>query len=202
MTFVYFPIAHMVWYWAGPAATVAAVKSVAAATADAKVAAQTPWRVSADGGLAYQWGAIDFAGGTVVHINAGIAALVGALDPRAALRLWTRGDAAAFLDAGDGRRGAVVGRVVRFQLRIEPRSQRYGSTGDGQYVRCHCDGRIGLDVHRVGDEGQGDDARRYHRHGRRTGGGNASVGLRRSEMGAMALGAVAGVVCFLFLIHP
>ena len=30
-------------------------------------------------GCAFQWGAIDFAGGTVVHINAGIAGLVGAL---------------------------------------------------------------------------------------------------------------------------
>ena len=31
------------------------------------------------GGLIASWGAIDFAGGTVVHINAGIAALVGAI---------------------------------------------------------------------------------------------------------------------------
>jgi ammonium transporter, Amt family len=30
-------------------------------------------------GLIYGWGALDFAGGTVVHINAGIAALVGAV---------------------------------------------------------------------------------------------------------------------------
>ena len=46
VTFVYFPVAHMVW----------------------------------DGsGLIFNWGAIDFAGGTVVHINAGIAALVGCL---------------------------------------------------------------------------------------------------------------------------
>lgn len=45
-TFVYFPIAHMVW--------------------DAS-------------GLIFNWGAIDFAGGTVVHINAGVAGLVGAM---------------------------------------------------------------------------------------------------------------------------
>jgi Amt family ammonium transporter len=31
------------------------------------------------GGLISSWGAIDFAGGTVVHINAGVAALVGAI---------------------------------------------------------------------------------------------------------------------------
>ncbi|MBD3731640.1 MAG: ammonium transporter [Sphingopyxis sp.] len=58
MTFAYFPIAHMVWYWAGP---------------DFLHAAPT------DYGLLWGWGALDFAGGTVVHINAGIAGLVGCL---------------------------------------------------------------------------------------------------------------------------
>ncbi len=33
---------------------------------------------SGDGGLMWDWGVLDFAGGTVVHINAGIAGLVGA----------------------------------------------------------------------------------------------------------------------------
>jgi len=80
VTFVYFPIAHMVWYWAGPAATVGAGKALAAATGDAKVAAQTAMdAVVANAGIAFQWGALDFAGGTVVHINAGIAGLMGAL---------------------------------------------------------------------------------------------------------------------------
>src|SRR5262245_27351724 len=79
-TFVYFPIAHMVWYWAGPAATVAAHKALAAAGGDAKAAAQTALdTVAANAGLAFQWGALDFAGGTVVHINSGIAGLMGAL---------------------------------------------------------------------------------------------------------------------------
>ena len=58
LTFAYFPIAHMVWYWAGP---------------DFLVDATT------DMGLLWGWGALDFAGGTVVHINAGIAGLVGCL---------------------------------------------------------------------------------------------------------------------------
>ncbi len=58
MTIVYFPIAHMVWYWAGP---------------DFFPDAPT------DGGYLYLKGALDFAGGTVVHINAGIAGLVGCL---------------------------------------------------------------------------------------------------------------------------
>ena len=62
-TFSYCPIAHMVWYWAGPDAYTAADKVAA---------------VNATGGLIWQWGALDFAGGTVVHINAGVAGLVGA----------------------------------------------------------------------------------------------------------------------------
>ena len=78
---VYFPIAHMVWYWAGPDAIDAAAKAVAAAAdGAAKTAAQAKLdEVNADAGLIFSWGAIDFAGGTVVHINAGIAGLVGAL---------------------------------------------------------------------------------------------------------------------------
>jgi Amt family ammonium transporter len=63
-TFSYLPIAHMVWFWAGPDAyTDAAAGDAANATA----------------GFLFQLGALDFAGGTVVHINAGIAGLVGAL---------------------------------------------------------------------------------------------------------------------------
>jgi Amt family ammonium transporter len=79
-TVVYFPIAHMVWYWAGPAAMIGAGKAVAAATGDAKAAAETAMGVvTSNAGLAFQWGALDFAGGTVVHINAGIAGLVAAV---------------------------------------------------------------------------------------------------------------------------
>ena len=78
--FVYFPIAHMVWYWAGPDAIAEAAKALAAATDATKEAATAKLNeVKNDSGLVYQWGAIDFAGGTVVHINAGIAGLVGAL---------------------------------------------------------------------------------------------------------------------------
>ncbi len=63
-TFAYVPIAHMVWYWAGPDAyTDPEAGAAAAATA----------------GFIFQKGALDFAGGTVVHINAGIAGIVGAL---------------------------------------------------------------------------------------------------------------------------
>ena len=56
---VYYPMAHMVWWWPGPDL----------------VASGTP----AVGGFIWNFGALDFAGGTVVHINSGIAALVGAI---------------------------------------------------------------------------------------------------------------------------
>ncbi len=69
VTFVYFPIAHMVWYWDGPDA-------IAAAALKGASALDT---VNKDAGLLFQWGALDFAGGTVVHINAGIAGFVGCL---------------------------------------------------------------------------------------------------------------------------
>ena len=81
VTFVYFPIAHMVWYWAGPDAIGDAAKQVAAAAAGpAKIAAEAALDAAqADAGKIFRWGALDFAGGTVVHINAGMAGIVGAL---------------------------------------------------------------------------------------------------------------------------
>ncbi len=81
VTFIYFPIAHMVWYWGGPDAIGDAAKALAAATDEAaKKAAQVKLdEIKVDAGLIFQWGALDFAGGTVVHINAGVAGLVGAL---------------------------------------------------------------------------------------------------------------------------
>jgi Amt family ammonium transporter len=62
-TFAYLPIAHMVWYWDGP---------------DAITDAKTLEAVTANAGWLWAKGALDFAGGTVVHINAGVAGLVGA----------------------------------------------------------------------------------------------------------------------------
>jgi len=62
-TFSYTPIAHMVWFWMGP---------------DAYTTAKVVDEMNAKAGLLWQWGALDFAGGTVVHINSGIAGLVGA----------------------------------------------------------------------------------------------------------------------------
>jgi Amt family ammonium transporter len=62
-TFAYTPIAHMVWFWMGP---------------DAYTSAKLVDELNGKAGMLWQWGALDFAGGTVVHINAGIAGLVGA----------------------------------------------------------------------------------------------------------------------------
>ncbi|WP_416461394.1 ammonium transporter [Rubrivivax gelatinosus] len=62
-TFSYTPIAHMVWYWMGP---------------DAYTGPEVVDAMNAKAGLLWQWGALDFAGGTVVHINAAVAGLVGA----------------------------------------------------------------------------------------------------------------------------
>ena len=81
VTFVYFPIAHGVWYWAGPDAIADAAKALADAPDEAaKEAAQANLdAVINNAGFFQKLGALDFAGGTVVHINAGIAGLVGCL---------------------------------------------------------------------------------------------------------------------------
>jgi Amt family ammonium transporter len=62
-TFSYLPMAHMVWYWDGP---------------DAITDAAALEKVVAGAGFLWAKGALDFAGGTVVHINAAVAGLVGA----------------------------------------------------------------------------------------------------------------------------
>ena len=62
-TFSYTPIAHMVWFWMGP---------------DAYTGKEVVDAMNAKAGMIWQWGALDFAGGTVVHINAAVAGLVGA----------------------------------------------------------------------------------------------------------------------------
>jgi ammonium transporter, Amt family len=100
-TFAYLPMAHMVWWWAGPdaytlsAANIDAVKAAVgeaaandflaklAAAADdaakATVLADYSTAVGASNGWLFNKGALDFAGGSVVHINAGVAGLVCAI---------------------------------------------------------------------------------------------------------------------------
>ena len=62
-TFSYAPIAHMVWFWMGP---------------DAYTGKDVVDAMNGKAGYIWQMGALDFAGGTVVHINAAVAGLVGA----------------------------------------------------------------------------------------------------------------------------
>ena len=62
-TFSYAPIAHMVWFWMGP---------------DAYTGKEVVDAMNSKAGYLWQTGALDFAGGTVVHINAAVAGLVGA----------------------------------------------------------------------------------------------------------------------------
>ncbi len=63
LTFSYAPLAHMVWFWMGP---------------DAYTSAEVGKLMDVKAGYLWQMGALDFAGGTVVHINAGVAGLVAA----------------------------------------------------------------------------------------------------------------------------
>ena len=62
-TFSYLPMAHMVWFWMGP---------------DAYTGKDVVDAMNGKAGYIWQSGALDFAGGTVVHINAAVAGLVGA----------------------------------------------------------------------------------------------------------------------------
>jgi ammonium transporter, Amt family len=100
-TFAYLPMAHMVWWWAGPDAYTLSADNLANMTAAigesaandflAKFAAATDEAakaavladygsaVNATNGWLFNWGALDFAGGSVVHINAGVAGLVCAM---------------------------------------------------------------------------------------------------------------------------
>ena len=63
-TIGYLPVAHMVWFWMGP---------------DAYTAANVVADMNSKAGFVWQMGALDYAGGTVVHINAGVAGLIGAI---------------------------------------------------------------------------------------------------------------------------
>ena len=183
VTLVYFPIAHMVWYWAGPAATVAAAKALAAAApATPKRPRRPQWtRCVANAGLAFQWGALDFAGGTVVHINAGIAGLMGALIvgkrvgfgreamPPHSLTMTLIGASLLWV----GWFGFNAGSALE--------ARRHRGTGDDQHVRRHGSRSAGLDAGREDLQGQAQPARRRLRCRRRSGRGDAGLRLCRTD---------------------
>ena len=138
-TFAYIPMAHMVWYWAGP---------------DAHTRMPPPPKQTVPPpGYLFQHGALDFAGGTVVHINAAVAGLVGAFmggqtgwlavvthDPHSLTMTMT-------VPPCSGSAGSA-------STPAPPGSQRHGGPGLRQHLdrtgRC----RPLLDLRRVGDEGR------------------------------------------------
>jgi Amt family ammonium transporter len=105
---------------------------------------------SGDGGFMWDMGVLDFAGGTVVHINAGVGRPGGGLRPGTAHRLWARGPDAAQPDAHHRWRGHAVGGLVRLQCRLGLGRRRPGGHGHGRDPDRH--GRCGpvLDVRGVG----------------------------------------------------
>ena len=170
-TFAYLPIAHMVWFWPGPDAY--------------HRRERCGRRESAKAGWLWQKGALDFAGGTVVHINAGVAGLVGAyvigkrigygkeaMAPHnltftmiGASLLWVGWfgfNAGSALEAGDVAALAFINTLARHRRR-----------------------GAGVDGRRVDDQGQAVDARRRVRRGRR-----ASSRSRRPAASSASTGAI------------
>ena len=113
-TFSYAPIAHMVWFWMGP---------------DAYASKEVVDAMNAKAGLIWQWGALDFAGGTVVHINAAVAGLVGAFVIGKRIGYGKEALHAAHPDADHGRRLAAVGGLVRLQRRLRAGSRQQRRAG-------------------------------------------------------------------------
>ena len=163
-TFAYTPIAHMVWFWPGPDAYTS--KAIVDAT-------------NAKAGWIWQMGTLDFAGGTVVHINAAVAGLVGAymvgkrigygreaftphsltLTMVGAALLWVGWfgfNAGSALEAGNS---AVLAFINTF-------------SATAAAVLAWCLGEAMM-------QGQGVDARRRVGRGRRPGGDHAGVRQRR-----------------------
>src|SRR4051812_7738958 len=108
-TFSYAPIAHMVWFWMGP---------------DAYTTAKLVDEMNGKAGLLWQWGALDFAGGTVVHINSGIAGLVGAYLIGKRIGYGRGSQPPPQLTPANNRGGPVWARRVRVQTRPGARKER------------------------------------------------------------------------------
>jgi Amt family ammonium transporter len=159
-TFSYLPMAHMVWYWDGPDAY--PPRSAGCSRRDA--------------GFLFQKGALDFAGGTVVHINAGVAGLVGAF--MVGKRVGYGGiDGAAQPDHDHDRRLAAVGGLVRLQRRLG--NLEANGTAALAFVNTWVATALHavLDVGRVDHQGQAVDAGRRVRCGGRPGGDHPGCGF-------------------------
>ncbi len=183
VTFIYFPIAHAVWYWAGPDAIAEAAKALAAAKDDAaKATAQAALdAVNANAGYFFQLGALDFAGGTVVHINAGIAGFVGCLvmgkrigfprevGPPHSVTMSMIGASLLWV----GWFGFNAGSNLEFE--------RHDGARLRQHLRRHLGGNPLVDVRRMGAEGQTLAARHDLGRRRRPCRRHARLRLRRTD---------------------
>ncbi len=109
-------------------------------------------------GFLFKLGALDYAGGTVVHINAGIAGLVGALVVGKRTGLRHDGDAAAQPALRDDRRLAAVGGLVRLQRRLGPGSQQLRRPGVPEHLCRHGGGGLRVDARRMDLPRQAHDA--------------------------------------------
>ena len=186
VTLIYLPIAHMVWYWAGPDAISAALKAVeAAADGAAKTAATAPSKLRRPP-----------IGRCRLDLQEGRDRLCrrhrGAhqrrhrrsrrRDPdRQAHRLRQGPDGSAFADHDHDRRLAALGRLVRLQRRIEPRSLRRRRARHDQLLRRNCGGGAGVDVRGMDHQGPSLAARRIVGRGGRTCRGHARGRLLRSD---------------------
>ena len=135
--------------------------------------------VWASEGWIFKAGAIDFAGGLVVHMSSGFSALVAAHHARQAPRLRQGADAAAQPAALPDRRRPAVDRLVRLQRR--QRAQREPARGARlpQHQHRRLDGGRGVGADRVAAPRQADGARRRDRRGRRPGRDHAGLRQRR-----------------------
>ena len=176
-------MAHMVWYWAGPDAIGDAAKALAAAADDAsKAAAQAKLdEVTADAGLLFQWGALDFAGGTVVHINAGIAGFVGCL--MLGKRIGYGRDLLAPHSLTMTMIGASLLWVGWFGFNAGSNLEANGTTALAMLNTfvATCGGGAGLAVRRMGRQGQALAARHGVGRGRRPRRRHAGLRLRRPD---------------------
>ena len=134
--------------------------------------------VWAPSGWASQMGVLDFAGGTVVHINAGVAGLVCALVLGKRVGYGTDNMAPYNLSLGGHRRVAAVGRLVRVQRRLRGGRQRPCRHGDGGDADRDRRRGAGLDVRGMDHQGQTLGAGRDLGRRGRPGGDHAGVGLR------------------------
>ncbi len=157
-------------------------------------------RSRADAGYFNQLGALDFAGGTVVHINAGIAGLVGAL--MLGKRIGYPREPMPPHSLTMTMIGASLLWVGWFGFNAGSNLEANGDDGAGlrQHLRGHRRRDPRLAVRGMGHQGQAFAARHVLGGGRRPRRGDAGFGLC-GPMGAIVLGLVVGVVCFFFVVR-